>query len=224
MVDNTKGFKLSDCKVGLDFENWVSALLTQYGFDTKRTSKNDNGVDIIATRKFNGTELKFYIQCKYHNRVLGKTPIQEIYTGHHYFGADGYPVLITNNRVTAEAKVYAKKMGVEIISELDLNELQLYSKTRHVINTSHTGLMGILVSILCNDTKYYNNVMRRFRNKLEKPILTDKDKLKLELINTFDQADILMQDAAEMQQRALNSQRQALALQKEALLKNLDYG
>lgn len=80
---------------GYDFELWVQGILTTLKFDAQRTKGNDNGVDIIATLDERGHHLKYYIQCKFHNRPVGKTPVQEVYTGCNYFGNDGYPVVIT---------------------------------------------------------------------------------------------------------------------------------
>lgn len=66
-----------------------------------------------------GECLKFFIQCKFHDRPVGKTPVQEIYTGCNYFGNDGYPVVITNNRMSSETRAYAKQLGVEAITEYE---------------------------------------------------------------------------------------------------------
>ena len=87
MFDN--GFQPPNCNSGHDFELWVQRLLIHTGFDAKLTGGNDYGVDIMATTTVNGKEYKYYIQCKYYNRTVGRTPIQEAYTGCQYFGGDG---------------------------------------------------------------------------------------------------------------------------------------
>ena len=79
---------------GYDFELWVQGFMTALKFDAKRTKGDDNGVDIIATLEKGGIQLKYYIQCKFHNRPVGKTPIQEAYTGCRFFGNDGYYLFI----------------------------------------------------------------------------------------------------------------------------------
>ena len=134
MFDRMDGFKPKNCMSGYDFELWVQSILTTLKFDAKRTKGNDNGVDIIATLDERGHHLKYYIQCKFHNRPVGKTPVQEVYTGCNYFGNDGYPVVITNNRMSSETKVYAKQIGVEVITEHQLNELSLLLKTGKIVN------------------------------------------------------------------------------------------
>lgn len=72
-----------------------------------------------------GCNLKYYIQCKFYNRPVGKTPVQEVYTGYKFFGGDGYPVVITNNRMSSETKAYAKRLGVELITEHQFNEISI---------------------------------------------------------------------------------------------------
>lgn len=217
------GYQPKNCKSGTDFENWIQSLLTAAGFNARRTGGNDNGVDIIATITFGKKEYKYYIQCKFHNKPVGKTPVQEVYTGCQYFGGDGYPVVITNNRMSSGTKAFAKKMGVELITELEFNELEISSRQRKIINNSHTGLMGLLIAIMFKDRDYGNRVLKAYDKKhLAVEEITDREKLKQELLDNFEQAQILLQESAELQLRANACQQQALSLQKEALLKNLN--
>ena len=60
------------------------------------------------------------------------------------------------------------------------------------------------------------------KNKIKLRKRTDKEQIKNELINTFDQANLLLQESAELQMRANACQQQAMSLQKEALLRNLN--
>lgn len=222
-VFESVGYQPRDCKTGTDFENWVQGVLTAFRFDAKRTGGNDNGVDIIATTTIGQKEYKYYIQCKFHNRPVGKTPIQEVYTGCQYFGGDGYPVVITNNRMSSGTKAFANKMGVELITELDFNELEISNRQRKIINQSHTGLMGIILARMFHDNDYGKRAIKVYDKKhIEVEEITDKERLRQELINNFDQANILMQEFAELQLKAAACQQQAMALQKEALLKNLN--
>ncbi len=223
MLDKTDGFMPKNCMSGYDFELWVQGILTALKFDAKRTKGNDNGVDIIATLGERGSHLKYYIQCKFHNRPVGKTPVQEVYTGCRFFGNDGYPVVITNNRMSSETKAYAKQMGVELITEYQLNEISLLVKTGKIVNENYTGLMGIILGKLAKRPdlcKKAIEVYDKKQNKVEET--TDKEQIKNELINTFDQANLLLQESAELQMRANACQQQAMSLQKEALLRNLN--
>ena len=148
---------------------------------------DDNGVDVIATKQVDGVEHKFYIQCKFHNRVIGKAPIQEVYTGYKYFGGDGHPVVITNNRMTTEAKAFANKMAVEVITEYQLNELRFLSRSKKLVNDKHTGLFGLMLSSLTNDYELGQNAVKIYdKSCYEIEEVTDKEQLNNELINSFD--------------------------------------
>ena len=57
-------------------------------------------MDITAEAKWKGKIFRFYIQCKHHNRPIGKTPIQEIFAGTAFHQDYGGPVVITNNEAT----------------------------------------------------------------------------------------------------------------------------
>ncbi len=48
-------------------------------------------------------------------------------------GNDGYLVVITYNHMSSETKVYAKQIGVELITEHQLNELSLLLKTGRIV-------------------------------------------------------------------------------------------
>ena len=50
------------CKTGIDYENKVVSMLLGLGFKAQRVGKNDNGVDIFASKFINKTEYKFNIQ------------------------------------------------------------------------------------------------------------------------------------------------------------------
>lgn len=131
--------------------------------------------------------------------------------------------MITNNRMSSGTRAFAGKMGVELITELEFNELEISNRQRKIINRSHTGLMGILLAIMFKDNEYGNRTLKVYNKKcFEVEGITDKEKLRQELIDNFDQAQILWQEYAEHQLRASACQQQALALQKEAMLRNLN--
>ena len=43
------------CKTGIDYENKVVSMLLGLGFKAQRVGKNDNGVDIFASKFINKT-------------------------------------------------------------------------------------------------------------------------------------------------------------------------
>ncbi len=125
--------------------------------------------------------------------------------------------------MSSETRAYAKQLGVEVITESELNEFSLLFKTGKLINENHTGLMGIIIGKMTNRIDLFEKAVKVYNKepiKIEEA--TNKEELKIELINTFDQANLLLQESAELQMRANACQQQAMSLQKEALLRNLN--
>ena len=217
-------FLFQDCYTGTDFENKIVEFLSKYGFMAQKTGSNDGGIDIVATSDTVPIKYTFNIQCKYFNRPLGKAPIQEVYSGTHYYDNGATPVAITNNRVTAEARVFAKKLGVEIIGDAEWTEIKQVIDAGKVINPNvHIGLMGLLLSFITQDRNYLNSVMKSLKGDVQKAP-SDKEQLKLELVSALDEAEEFIKESAYYQQRAAQCSQKALSLQKQALLRNLDYG
>lgn len=143
-----KVLRISECLTGADFENTILNILVNLGFDAHLTGKEDRGIDIIASKTVDEKAYKFYIQCKFWNTTVGMKPIQEAFTGCHYFGNDGTPVVITNNRVTIEARQYARKLGVEVIGKAELEEIRCSNKKGGKCDGGVTGLQGLLMASL----------------------------------------------------------------------------
>lgn len=211
------------CKTGTDFENYVVDILNRYGFKAYKTGNNDGGIDIVATSITIPTEYTFNIQCKYFNRPLGKAPIQEVYAGTNYYGNGGLPVVIANNRVTADARVYAKRLGVEIIADAEWMEIRQVFEAKKIINPNvHKGLMGILLANITKDKDYLVETIKEIKGVTKK--ISDKEQLKLEVTNDFDEAEEYMKEAAYLQQKAAHYNQKAMSLQKRAIIKNIDFG
>ena len=208
------------CNSEVSYEDAVVAFLNEHGFQAYKTGKSDGGIDIVAVSITKPQSYTFNIQCKYYNKPLGKAPIQEVYSGTQYYGNGGKPVVVTNNRMTADARVYAKRLGVEVIAEAEWKEIMQVSDTRKIINPNpHKGLMGIIIANITRNREYLISAVQ----DIPKPP-TDKEQLKLELVNKFDEAEEYVKEASYYQQRAAEYQQRALTLQKEALLRNLEYG
>ena len=199
-----------DCKSGIDFENTVVKFLRCLAFEANRTGKDDGGIDIVATTSILSTKYTFYIQCKYFNTPLGKHPIQEVYAGTNYYGGNGKPVVITNNKVTVDARVYAKRLGVEIIADAEWVELKQVFKARKLINPNpHKGMLGIILARVCNNQSYLEASVQGTPAPL-----TNKEQLKLEIINDFEAAEEYLKEAARL----------GLAIRMTALRANLVEG
>ena len=216
-------FMISDtmigCKTGIDYENKVVSMLLGLGFKAQRVGKNDNGVDIFASKFINKTEYKFNIQCKYYNTPLGKAPIQQVFTGTSYYNNGGIPVVITNNSVTYEARLYAKELGVEIIADIEQEEMRQVIKTKTLINRNQGKLLSIMYAKIMNDPGLIPDIQSP-----KKTVKSKKEELVKEIVSKYDMAEEMSKEAARLSLEAANKTQEALRLQKEAMLMNLEYG
>lgn len=206
------------CKTGIDYENKVVSMLLGLGFKAQRVGKNDNGVDIFASKFINKTEYKFNIQCKYYNTPLGKAPIQQVFTGTSYYNNGGIPVVITNNSVTYEARLYAKELGVEIIADIEKEEMRQVIKTKTLINRNQGKLLSIMYAIIIHDKTLIHDIQSK------EPKRSNKEELIKEITSKYDMAEEMSREAARLSLEAANKTQESLRLQKEAMLMNLEYG
>lgn len=218
---------------GDHFEFAVCTTLQTFGFKAYRTGNDDRGVDIIAEAPLKDITPKFYIQCKCHNKSIGLAPIQEVYAGCHLRGNDGYPVVITNNIVTHNARVAAAQLGVEIIGEGEWRELENAYRQQKILNTCRYGLLGILMGSSTGD---YEHIQRCADNLTQSKSSNHQDTVEPISNNTelspeqqiikqkYEEALICEQEAAELEQQASYRRQQSISLIKEAVLKNFRYG
>lgn len=206
------------CKTGIDYENKVVSMLLGLGFKAQRVGKNDNGVDIFASKFINKTEYKFNIQCKYYNTPLGKAPIQQVFAGTSYYNNGGIPVVITNNSVTYEARLYAKELGVEIIADIEKEEMRQVIKTKTLINRNQGKLLSIMYAIIIHDKTLIPDIQSK------EPKRSNKEELIKEITSKYDMAEEMSREAARLSLEAANKTQESLRLQKEAMLMNLEYG
>lgn len=207
-----------DCKTGIDYENKVVSMLIGLGFKAQRVGKNDNGVDIFSSITIDGVEYKFNIQCKYYNTPLGKAPIQQVFTGTSYYNNGGIPVVITNNSVTYEARIYAKELGVEIIGDIEKEEMRQVIKTKTLINRNQGKLLSIMYAIIIHDKTLIPDIQSKESKR------SNKEELIKEITSKYDMAEEMSKEAARLSLEAANKTQEALRLQKEAMLMNLEYG
>ncbi len=119
---------------GYPFEKFVAGILQAQGYKTL-TNQIINGkcvtheVDVVAQN-----DKKYMIECKFHSLAGGRTDIKDaLYTYARFLDVKqknkfDYPWLITNTKVTQEAKAYASCVGMRIMAwdypEMDsLNQL-----------------------------------------------------------------------------------------------------
>ena len=98
-----------DAMDGWTFEYYFAELLKKNGYSQVVVTKGsgDFGVDVTATKD----NKKWAFQCKNYNKVLGVSPIQEVYSGAVKYGAQ-VSVVVTNSYFSSHAKELAQKLGV----------------------------------------------------------------------------------------------------------------
>lgn len=109
----TTSLKKIDAMSGEDFEYYVANILQKHGFrDVCMTSgSGDFGVDIIASFK----KIKYAIQVKRYNSLVGIAAVQEAYSGAKYYETDA-AIVITNSHFTDAAKSLAESCNVILMN------------------------------------------------------------------------------------------------------------
>lgn len=211
---------------GLLYEFWVKSILRLLGIEAETTGRDDDkGVDIVAQATVE-KKTKFYIQCKCWSEEVGTSPIQEIFTGCSLRGNDGHPVVITNNHVTLGARKIARDLGVEVIARPEWELLQQSWENNKVINKKCYGLLGIMMGSITMD---YDHIKESERHPYTPKIkqlgnLTTLEMYKYKIEASLDDALLYEQEASKFEQRASILRQASLKIQKEAILKNFDYG
>ena len=215
-----KSIDFERCTSGIEFEDWTKDLLRDLSFNADRVGKNDSGVDVIAKAQWNGKVYRFYIQCKYYNKPVGKTPVHEIFAGTAFHKDYGRPVVIINNTMTYEARRYAKELGVEVIAEPEWDEFENIIKTGTDSNPNpRDGLFGMMIASLLNKSSYIPQSLINEDPEASK----SRQELQLQIISDFDEAKELSKEAGRLQLRAAQYQERALEIQKRAMLRNIAY-
>lgn len=102
---------LNERMSGEDFEEYVKEILKRNGYKKVQLTKHsgDYGIDILA--EYRGES--YAIQCKFYSRPVGVAAVQQAYAGCCYYDCD-YPVVVTNQHFTSQAKKLAMNNGVEL--------------------------------------------------------------------------------------------------------------
>lgn len=213
-------FIMPEFTSGEQFERSIIHSLQNVGLTASKFTDEDgdHGIDIIASISLFGETLIYNIQCKYYNKTVGKIAVQEVYAGTHYICNGGIPVVMTSNYVTSAARKYAKRLGVEIISREEFE--QINSKSGIV----YTGLQGILAAKVKHDADYLKENYKATKKENNPDVPENKNELKLQIINDFDEAKEMEKEASRLEQRVSDFRIKAMDLQKAAIIRNLDYG
>ena len=121
-VKRKKKYTLDDIDLmsGTEFEEFVSTLFRQMGYNTKITqTTGDQGIDVIAVK--NGVKLG--IQAKCYTNTVGNSAVQEAVAGKGYYSCDKVMV-ITNNYFTSSAASLAQSNNV-VLWDRDFLKMKL---------------------------------------------------------------------------------------------------
>lgn len=105
---------------GHQFEYFCADVLRRNGYENVYVTKGsgDQGVDIRAERD----GIKYAIQCKRYNNLVGNSAVQEVCTGKEFYGCH-VGIVMSNNYFTKSAHELADKTGVVLWDRNKLLEL-----------------------------------------------------------------------------------------------------
>jgi Holliday junction resolvasome RuvABC ATP-dependent DNA helicase subunit len=110
---------------GVDFERLVVALLARMDFRAEMTkATGDGGIDIVAILDRPITGGRYLFQCKRYapDSLVGAATVREFY-GAVTAEKAVKGILITTSEFTAQAREFAERVGVELISLAELQKL-----------------------------------------------------------------------------------------------------
>lgn len=108
-----------DNLAGYEFEEFISSLLNNLGYDAKVTQESgDYGIDVVAIKD----NIRYAIQCKNYSQPVGNKAIQEAYSGKNYYDCH-VAIVVTNNHFTTNAINQAKMNKVVLWDRNKLEEL-----------------------------------------------------------------------------------------------------
>lgn len=118
---------------GLQFESFVANLLKKLNYNNVKLTPatGDFGIDILCEKD----NIKYAIQCKNYNNVLGSKPIQEAFSGKEYYKCH-IGVVITNNYFTNHAQELAKNNGILLWDRAILEKMIRQSDGEVIIKES----------------------------------------------------------------------------------------
>ena len=101
---------------GYEFENYISTLLINMGFEVEATQySNDGGIDLIATYDKPIFAGKYIIQCKRWATSVGQPEVRDLY-GVVMDQRANKGILITTSDFTSQAYSFAQGKNIELIN------------------------------------------------------------------------------------------------------------
>lgn len=101
---------------GYEFEDYISAVLEQYGFSVTKTSySHDGGIDLLAIYEKPLFAGKYLIQCKNWVGAVGQPEVRDLY-GVVMSERANKGILITPSDFTEQAYEFAKDKNIELVN------------------------------------------------------------------------------------------------------------
>lgn len=101
---------------GYEFEDYISAVLEQYGFSVTKTSySHDGGIDLLAVYEKPLFAGKYLIQCKNWAGAVGQPEVRDLY-GVVMSERANKGILITPSDFTEQAYEFAKDKNIELVN------------------------------------------------------------------------------------------------------------
>ena len=117
-----------DAMGGFEFEEFISLILSDLGYDVKPTRKSgDFGADLILEK--NGERI--IVQTKRYSQKVSVSAIQEITAAQNFYGIYRACV-ITNNYFTAPAIKLANANNIKLIDRDELSKMIIEAKELHI--------------------------------------------------------------------------------------------
>ena len=108
----------SEVKTGDDYERYVMFCVKDFGNPCNKVGgTGDYGADLVAD--VNGKHL--VIQCKFYSTPVGYDAVQQVYTAKSIYKGT-WCCVISNAGFTRQAIVGARKLGVKLLSHIDIAE------------------------------------------------------------------------------------------------------
>lgn len=129
-IQHLKNSRISeiDAMGGFEFEEFISLILSDLGYDVKPTRKSgDFGADLILEK--NGERI--IVQTKRYSQKVSVSAIQEITAAQNFYGIYRACV-ITNNYFTAPAIKLANANNIKLIDRDELSKMIIEAKELHI--------------------------------------------------------------------------------------------
>lgn len=199
------------------------AIATMYGYSDlfKGLAEADEYYYRASFKGKRSPEFFIYIQCKNHKVPLEKTAVAEVYAGMHVRNATAdncIPVVFSTSDASEETRLYAKQLGVELILSHEMSMIIQAKKTGKVPYDNYGILMRTILFYHTHDEVWFDALPD---NKSNLAMVSMAEQYMDSAKSEFDKAEVYLNNAAALEQKALENRKKALDIQKVAVYRSL---